>query len=534
MDASLRRPALWVFGILLGSYSFFWHSRDWNTASRLMLTYALVDRGSVAITGLQQQTRDKAVFRGQYYSDKLPGFPLLATLPYIAVKSILRLPSHPLNRAAFPYWAADYWVTLGTSGLLTACTAVLLVLSASELGCSRRQAALVGLAYGLATPAYIYATLAYGHQASAFALFACFYLLSRDRGRHDPLRICTAGCLAAFAAVVELQVGPIAAILGLYLLAQCVAGSRRPDALAYFAVGALIPTLILLFYNQAAFGSPWDMGYFHHATREFAQVHGPKHPLGLTKPDWNKLGPLLWGRHRGLLFYAPILLLSLPGWAVLLARRAWGAALVSLSVVAAMVVVNLSYPEWTGGWSTGPRLLVPLLPFAMLPVAATVAGRSAIAHLATSLAVGLFLAGCTLMLLFQGVGARVPHSFDDPLIQTVWPLWKGENPLHAWRFGERFCRNLLSLVAEPMIAKLPASWQWAQFVPLMTVQALAIAVLWWDLRPAGRILHEVGLKSCLPVKHLPGTEPPPARETGENDTGAAVPAGVPTSSAANS
>ena len=39
-----------------------------------MLTYALVDRGTVAITGLEQQTNDKAKFEGQYYSDKLPGF----------------------------------------------------------------------------------------------------------------------------------------------------------------------------------------------------------------------------------------------------------------------------------------------------------------------------------------------------------------------------------------------------------------------------------------------------------------------------
>ncbi len=27
-------PAAGVFLILLGSYAFFWHSRDWNTASR--------------------------------------------------------------------------------------------------------------------------------------------------------------------------------------------------------------------------------------------------------------------------------------------------------------------------------------------------------------------------------------------------------------------------------------------------------------------------------------------------------------------
>ncbi len=166
----------------------------------------------------------------------------------------------------------------------------------------------------------------------------------------------------------------------------------------------MIPTLILLIYNQLAFGSPWDMGYFHHATRKFALVHNRQNPLGLGRPDWNKLTPLLWGRYRGLLFYAPILLLSVPGWAVLMARRAWGLAVVSLSVSAAMVLVNLCYPEWTGGWSTGPRLLVPLLPFAMLPVAAIVAGSSVSARLATAIAAGLFLAGGTLMLLFQAVG----------------------------------------------------------------------------------------------------------------------------------
>ena len=87
-----------------------------------------------------------------------------------------------MDRPGFAYWPADYWVTLGTSGLLTALTGVLLVGLARDLGCGPRRAALVGLAYGLATPAYVYATLSYGHQASAFALLASFALLWRTDG----------------------------------------------------------------------------------------------------------------------------------------------------------------------------------------------------------------------------------------------------------------------------------------------------------------------------------------------------------------
>ena len=176
------KPASWVFLILLGSYAFFWHTRDWNTASRLMLTYSLVDRGTVVITGLDRQTGDKARFQGQYYSDKLPGFSLLATVPYFVSKQVIGIPSHPLRRAGFrAYWAADYWVTLFTSGLLTACTGALLVYWSRCLGCRSARAALLGLAYGLATPAYVYATLAYGHQTTAFALFASFFLLWKQR-----------------------------------------------------------------------------------------------------------------------------------------------------------------------------------------------------------------------------------------------------------------------------------------------------------------------------------------------------------------
>ncbi len=477
-----ERPEIGVFVILLLSYAFYWHSRDWNTASRLMLTYAIVDRGTVVITGLDKQTGDKARFHGEYYSDKLPGFSLLAMVPYFIAKQTFGLPDHPLNQRAFRYWAADYWSTLGTSGVLTAWTAALLVIAARELGCRRSQVVLIGLAYGLCTPAYVYATLAVGHQASAFALLSSFLLLWKQEPRRASLRIFASGVLAAYAAVIELQVGPVSAILGFYLLSQCIRRERRPDALAIFFVGALLPTVLLLIYNQLAFGSPWDMGYFHHDTREFAQVHKADNPLGLRKPDWSKLVPLLWGRYRGLTFYAPILFLSIPGWVALVVRRCWDMAIVSMLIVAAVIFVNLSYPEWTGGWSTGPRLLVPLLPFAMLPVAGLLAETSRIARGATILAMVLALAGGVEMVLFQGVSGRIPQYVLDPFRQAVWPLWTSGNSLPEWRYQERFCCNLVSLIAPNIIARIDHRWQAIQFLPLVLAQVIAISSLGYLLR----------------------------------------------------
>jgi hypothetical protein len=476
----LRKPAPWVFLILLGSDAFFWHTRDWNTASRLMLTYSLVDRGTVVITGLDGQTGDKARFQGQYYSDKLPGFSLLSTLPYFLSKQIVGLPSHPLNEVrARAYWAADYWVTLFTSGLLTACTGALLVYWSRCLGCRPWPAALLGLAYGLATPAYVYATLANGHQLSAFALFTSFFLLWKKGPRRRPGLVFFAGFLAAYAAVVELYVGPASAILGLYVLFECIARKRRIDDFAIFCVGAAIPTLILLGYNQLAFGSPWQMGYFHHATQQFHEVHNDRNPLGLSLPEsfMGRLGSLLWGRHRGLTFYAPILLLTVPGWIALVARRRSSVASITFLVAVSVLLVNVFYPEWTGGWSTGPRLLVPLLPFAVLPIAGLLAGGTTFSRSVTWLAAALALAGAIEMLLFQGVDGRVPHTIADPLIKAVWPLWNGQ-PLPGWRYDERFCCNLTMLAAPEWVAGLSPRWQVIQFLPVLFFQAAGIIGLW--------------------------------------------------------
>ncbi len=176
----MRRPALGVFLILWASYAFWWHARDWNTASRLMLTYSLVDRGTIRIDGLEQQTGDRALYEGHSYSDKLPGYSFLAAIPYGVFRRLMGFPTHPLNVPGIAHWTADYAVTLFTSGLVTALLGGLLTVLATDLGCGPRRSALIGLAYGLATPAYAYATLAHGHQTSAACLFGAFALLWRS------------------------------------------------------------------------------------------------------------------------------------------------------------------------------------------------------------------------------------------------------------------------------------------------------------------------------------------------------------------
>lgn len=459
-----RIAVLGVFLVTFLSYAYFWQSRDWNTASRLMLTYAMGDRGTISISGLDRQTGDKAYFRGKYYSDKLPGYSFLALPPYLASKLAFRLPSHPLDRPGFALWTADYWVTLATSGLATALCSVLLVWLSMELGCSALQAAFVGLAHGLATPAYAYATLAYGHQASALGLFASFALLWKRRGWLSAL---SAGFCAAYASVIELQVGPVSAILGIWCLIQAILKQRTWSSVIYFALGALVPTLFLGFYNMLAFGSPLDMGYFHHATPRFAEVHSKENPLGLKFADLKVAYQLMAGEKRGLLMFAPIVALVPFGHFSMMRKGEKAASLIISAVMISIFFVNLSYPEWTGGWSTGPRLLVPLLPFAMLAVGACLANGP---KWLFPFAFVLGVLGWIEMTLFLGVGARIPDPIDRPLRDAVLPLWSGA-ALPGWATGGRFARTVWDLGVNPKLGTAMA------FLPLVLGQFIMSFVL---------------------------------------------------------
>lgn len=122
---------------------------------------------------------------------------------------------------------------------------------------------------------------------------------------------------------------------------------------AAFAIPIIIAIGIIALYNLARFGSPFTSGYY------FGEGEGFNRPFlvgifGLT------LSP-----YRGLVWYAPIVLLALPGaWRLYRQQRAvtW----LLLALIAAPFAVYASWWSWHGGVVWGPRFLLPVLPLIML------------------------------------------------------------------------------------------------------------------------------------------------------------------------
>ncbi len=137
---------------------------------------------------------------------------------------------------------------------------------------------------------------------------------------------------------------------------------RLSPPVVEFGLGALALLAPTLAYNAVCFGGPFDLAY-HHMVQAEHQVHRSTGFFGIGLPRLDALWGLSFGPARGLFVHSPMLLLVFPAaWRI--AERGWQARhTFALLVVLGYFVVNASLIDWQGGWTLGPRYLIPVLPF---------------------------------------------------------------------------------------------------------------------------------------------------------------------------
>jgi hypothetical protein len=101
---------------------------------------------------------------------------------------------------------------------------------------------------------------------------------------------------------------------------------------------------LLLWLNQQMYGSPF---------------RGP-YPF-MIGSLWEGLVGLLTSRPKGLVWFAPAVLVALLGWPRLVREHRLEGGMLLAGLVPAFLLVAL-WADWGGGWCYGPRLIVPLLP----------------------------------------------------------------------------------------------------------------------------------------------------------------------------
>jgi hypothetical protein len=355
-----RTDLLLVVAVLALSVPFL---REWTTqpASRYLFTVALVDDRTTQLDPYATSLGlDYAIIDGHHYSDKAPYQPFAATPVYWAYRA---LGGDPFPRGVPGVEMGSqvdiglWLVTLWSATIPAAILIVLLHRHVARIYPKLAVKAPLALLFG--TVLLPFSSLLFGHLLAATAGFAAWFIIRRSRP--PAAALVGAGVLLGAGIGIEYTQVLVAAVIGITSIVLL-----RTRA-AWVAAGGAVGAIPLLVVNATTFGGPFKTAYQGYLPN--FQGTGAFGVYNLVAPIPREFGLALVG-DRGLLSLTPIMIIAILGCVLAIRGRTPARidSIVALVLLGLFLLVSTGIDGY-GGSSPGPRYLVPVLPFFVVPLA---------------------------------------------------------------------------------------------------------------------------------------------------------------------
>ncbi len=441
MDRNPTKDFIFIFIFFFITYAYFFQGGGWNQNCRVSLMRAMLHEQTFVIDSFLEpstahdiafdNTGDWSYYDGHYYINKSPGLSMLGLIPFAVAHYLTGTLFHLDSelQVLFSTYASTVF-TVGICGALL-CVALFYMISV-VLRLPRPAALMLTFFFGLGTLVFSYATTLYSHVPAAFFSFVSFLLaMHAGRGgtRHVKKAALLSGLCASLAVFIEPSTVLMLGFVAVFLLSR---GSGR-KYLPLFLIGCVPCGLLQCLYNAVCFGGPFESSYAYANDAVMVRINGRLFGV----PRFMTMIEMLFLPYRGLFVTSPVMLMALPGAVLFLKEKKFRAeALFFIMVSLGFFVYMAGFHAWHGGFTVGPRYLLPAFPFMfMLCVYALRAFPKSFAALGVA---SVFINVC-----ITAVGNEIPFTEKNPLINVVLrQILQGNvsiNPTPVSHFDRYFC-----------------------------------------------------------------------------------------------
>jgi hypothetical protein len=452
LASRVRRSALllglgvaMLYGAVLPPYVLTPDERSMLEVSRSVVT----GRGVEVPEGLGTVGRDGRVYSNWYPLNSVLAIPVVALAEHASAAS--ELPPH--------YVAAPF--VIAWTAMLTATVCALAMLAAVSWGAPPTMALAWAVAYPFGTVALLYGRSFFAESLlGGLTLVAAWAAFMRGR---------RAATLEATVCALAVLAKPAGLVVAAALALSHILGLRPARALGAVAGGTAGLTVYLI-YNELRFAHPWTFG----------QPWGSFTAAAIPEA----LAGLLVSPGRGLLWYSPVVVLAIGtlAWRAW-AQRAWTSpATVALLVFAGYLSLHSLWDQWAGGWSWGPRLLMPAFP---VLVAAAASSRASGRALLVAGSLGL-LVGIPTLLTTVSRTMTLANEQGYSIAEQLWTF--SASPLVlSWTSALQQVHQAGAVAPAALVRSSGACDG-----TLACAEAFQVLPLWWCMLPAAGVPTWVG------------------------------------------
>jgi hypothetical protein len=258
----------------------------------------------------------------------------------------------PRNQSWF---RAEFTFLILCPSVISALGCVLFYLFSLRLGFSQRVSVLLILVYGLGTMVWPYSKSFMSETTLNVAILGGVYGAVQYVADKKRLWIAVSGACMGFAVLTKVTALLAIPVIVVYTVSSLKIKKSMFDLLLFF-----VPPLAFFFglqawHNLVRYGNAWELGY-----------RTGSDALGFGTPMLVGLWGLLLSPGKSFFLYAPATLLGLIGLTPF-ARRRRKELLLGLTICIVFVLFHARWWAWAGDWAWGPRFLLVITPFILLP-----------------------------------------------------------------------------------------------------------------------------------------------------------------------